>query len=347
MANKNYYLSIKDELIKIIERNKSKEIDTLPSENLLAVRLGFSRPTIRKALAELQNEGLIVTVKGRNTRICFQVKKPKFERLALIIPHQHGFSDLLIKNITKICHDKNIAVSVMLSLNNINVETDCLDSARKLKCDGLIIMPSDDSIYSKAFSQALPKIPTVFVDRNLPDQNLPFVSTNHFEMGFKAAEYLCRNHTDIAIISFPKTLSSSKERVNGYLDAIKKFQPNSKDYFIHLSHHYIIAKRDPLIERITRHLKENEKITAIISNSGDEFAIISLAASLSNRKFEFALFDNNNVELETINAVKCVRICQDSEQIAETVVNVLLEANANSKNEAKNIIIPPICHFHD
>lgn len=46
--------------------------DTLPSENQLAATFGVSRMTARKALVELEAEGLVERIRGKGT----YVKKP-------------------------------------------------------------------------------------------------------------------------------------------------------------------------------------------------------------------------------------------------------------------------------
>lgn len=54
-------------LRQMIESDQLKPRDPLPSESTLQQDYGVSRGTIRKALAELKADGLIVTIAGRGS----------------------------------------------------------------------------------------------------------------------------------------------------------------------------------------------------------------------------------------------------------------------------------------
>ena len=65
MPSRFPYKDIVDELRASILDGRLEAGERLPSENELAERYGTSRPTVRRALALLKAEGLVVTEQGR------------------------------------------------------------------------------------------------------------------------------------------------------------------------------------------------------------------------------------------------------------------------------------------
>ena len=63
------YHQLRQLLREQIQRGELRDGQQLPREEDLAKRLGISRVTVRLALAELAEEGLLVRQRGRGTRI--------------------------------------------------------------------------------------------------------------------------------------------------------------------------------------------------------------------------------------------------------------------------------------
>ncbi|MCL6302936.1 GntR family transcriptional regulator [Streptomyces kronopolitis] len=55
-----------------VERGDWKPNRAIPSENTLAEQYGLSRPTVRRAIAALADEGLVYAVSGRGTYVAEQ-----------------------------------------------------------------------------------------------------------------------------------------------------------------------------------------------------------------------------------------------------------------------------------
>lgn len=69
------YFQLKERIKQKINENKLDTGDLIPSERVLARKYKVSRPTIRQALSELVNEGLLIRRKGRGTFVA----KPKID----------------------------------------------------------------------------------------------------------------------------------------------------------------------------------------------------------------------------------------------------------------------------
>jgi GntR family transcriptional regulator len=67
MATKAAYLDIKDQLIKQINEGKYAKNESLPSERVLSIEFGVSRMTARKAIDQLEKEGVVDRIARKGT----------------------------------------------------------------------------------------------------------------------------------------------------------------------------------------------------------------------------------------------------------------------------------------
>lgn len=82
------YVQIKDQLRRRILEGEYRPHERLPSENDLMGVFGVSRITIRQALRDLHNEGLVFSAQGKGTF----VSKPKAEQS---VRHLQGFGEAM------------------------------------------------------------------------------------------------------------------------------------------------------------------------------------------------------------------------------------------------------------
>ena len=91
VSDQPLYLKVKDEILKIIKKEKLKPGDSLPTEPELEEMFKVSRTTIRAAINELKSEGYVVKQQGRGT---FIANNSYEECVALL----QSFSEDAIKN---------------------------------------------------------------------------------------------------------------------------------------------------------------------------------------------------------------------------------------------------------
>ncbi len=110
------------------------------------------------------------------------------------------------------------------SNENAEHEAELIRQLASFKIDGLLISVSGQTRYEGAFDILKQKeIPVVFFDRVLPNIDAPKVIVDEFQSAFTAVEHLIHcGHKRIAHLGGPPHLSISKDRLNGYLAAMKK-----------------------------------------------------------------------------------------------------------------------------
>lgn len=72
-SNVPMYRQLADQLSQAISSGRLKPGDAVENELSLAARLGLSRPTVRRAITELANQGLVVRRRGVGTKVARQV----------------------------------------------------------------------------------------------------------------------------------------------------------------------------------------------------------------------------------------------------------------------------------
>jgi LacI family transcriptional regulator len=89
--------------------------------------------------------------------------------------------------------------------------------------DGLIIAPSEGTI-EQVRNLYQNKIPLVLVDRFFPELSTNYVVLNNYQATFDATSHLIgRGHKKIALVAYKLSLIHMKDRIRGYLDAMKSY----------------------------------------------------------------------------------------------------------------------------
>lgn len=103
-----------------------------------------------------------------------------------------------------------------------------------LRIDGLLVSVSKCTTESELFSKVQQKgIPVVFFDRALANMDATKVTVNQYEGAFMAVEHLInRGCTRIAHIAGPRHLSVAVERLEGYLEALRKHHIGIRQEYI-------------------------------------------------------------------------------------------------------------------
>ena len=118
---KNKSEQVKESLLTLINQPDAKHGDCLPSERELGERFNVSRITIRRAMSELESEGLIYRIQGKGAFICVE-KIP--QNLTLLTSYSQDMRkrklkpDSIILSIDSIIANNNISKKLRISLND-------------------------------------------------------------------------------------------------------------------------------------------------------------------------------------------------------------------------------------
>jgi GntR family transcriptional regulator of arabinose operon len=224
------YLQIKHKLLQYFADEHYQADQRLPSENALMQQFGVSRNTIRQALGELVNDGVIYK-KHRSGSFFSGTRSESQDRsylIGVIAPNLstyiypqiiHGIDDVVQR------HHSNIVLACTKGV--VENEQSAIEQMLSRDIDGLIIEPAPgfSRIQENPTFQFIKtlSIPVVFSNCMIDDADVSYVSVNDLEGGFRATDYLAwAGHRRIACIYLEHDIAG-RQRYQGYRKALEQW----------------------------------------------------------------------------------------------------------------------------
>ena len=183
----------------------------------------FSKETKEKVEALIKEYGYTTNVAAKSLRTS------KSKTIGLIVPNIDNawFSQLALA-IEKHFFDNNYSVFICNTSQDEKKEITYFKSLDSKMVDGIICISGIEEIPTHFLSR---DIPIVCIDRKPKDHSEAYyVESNHYSGGYQATEELinqgCKN---IVILSRNKSLSVNRQRLKGYLDALKDHHLEPKE----------------------------------------------------------------------------------------------------------------------
>jgi len=335
MAFNPKYRMIIEYVIDKINSNALKSGDRIPSEKEFSDMFGVSNITVRKAMSELVNSGVIYRVKGKGSFVSTHATQREKQSSKLVVFLCSGFS-----------LNENAYMQLMLSIQNCllengyslvieNVDNDKKDEFQVIKeliekhVEGFIIISKDPekSILSYEYLNKN-NIPFVLIDRYTPLFPTNYVGSNNHDGAFASVMHLLElNHTGIAFLSYHFNLSSEAERYSGYCDAFARKG-------LSVNPDYLFKNNNTDIERLMSYIRIG-KITAIAASNDrcalDVMSSLKQAGIRVPDDVSIVGFDDSDIITQAMIPLTTVK--QFFSEIGRTAANLLIEnINADQRD---------------
>ncbi|MBR3000695.1 MAG: GntR family transcriptional regulator [Oscillospiraceae bacterium] len=174
-------VAIASELRAQIMRGDYKKGDKLPTESELSARFGVSRQTIRKALADLGQDGLITSVQGSGSYVAFEAPaRTKTMHITIITSYISEYIfPAVLRGIDNIMSGAGYTVNVRATNNSIANERKILEDILEHPVDGIAI---------EGTKTTMPN-PNVGLYSKIADLGIPIVMFNNFYPGLELPGY--------------------------------------------------------------------------------------------------------------------------------------------------------------
>lgn len=192
-------------------------------------RFGGSRITVRRAFAQLEQEGLVYRQRGKGTMISpNRGRRHKLFAYMGFCVVTSGSEPMWIKGIEDYLVNHNSSLILCNLENNLERARIYIERFSKIGIDGVILLPMETGAEVNleiVASLKKKRIPVVLIDRSIPGEegNLPCVRSDHFDGGRQITQHLLGlGHRRIAFFYTlnMENISSIKERYHGYEQAL-------------------------------------------------------------------------------------------------------------------------------
>ena len=223
------YLQLKDIIRGYFEDEHYQSGQKIPSENELVERFQVSRNTVRQALGELSDEGIIYKKQGLGTFFSGNLEKHNLSYLIGVISPRISYYiyPQIIHGVDEVAHQKRYNIVLGNTYADYEKELTCLEQLLEKHIDGLLFEPVGGFQHLKE-AKIFPilenlSIPIVFMDWWFDDPDISCVAVDDVEGGFRAASYLVKaGHRRIACF-YPHDKLPGIRRYHGYKKALEQY----------------------------------------------------------------------------------------------------------------------------
>jgi len=228
------YSQLKRALLRDIENGVYGPGAMIPPEVDLCRHFGVSRHTVRQALGELVQEGIIYRIPGKGTFVARPRPRANVATgtmTFLIAGDADYFTMRLLEGIEEVATGERWTLTFGNSKHSHDEQARLIEEAVAAGTEGFVIMPVDppaapgDDAYLKPFLklQSL-GIPVVFVDRYYDGVDFDAVASDNFGGTAQAVAHLAQaGHRRIGFISTDNFQTSSvSDRYMGYLAGLER-----------------------------------------------------------------------------------------------------------------------------
>ncbi|HZX59783.1 MAG TPA: LacI family DNA-binding transcriptional regulator, partial [Mucilaginibacter sp.] len=200
---------------------------------MLAHELNLSAATVSRALRdsyEISSETkarVLELAKRLNYEpnpYASSLRRQSSKTIAVIVPEiANNFFSQAINGIEEVARKRDYHVLIYQTHESSEIETSFITRLLSGRVDGILISLASEAVNKEHIKKVSEKLPVVFFDRMHDDIEGVKIITDDYESAYNAVEHLVESGCKkIGYLLALNTLSTGKNRLQGYLDALKK-----------------------------------------------------------------------------------------------------------------------------
>ncbi len=341
------YKQIQQHIREKIMNGQFRPGDRIPSEQELMDEYKVSKITVKNALTELADEGLVTRIQGKGTFVSADVEPaaalaspdPAHAAIPLvgfIIPTMKtGVIRQLVDYTEMYLKEAGYRMLLSITRESAAEESLAIRDLAEAGVRGLIVFPTEDEKYNESLLRlSLDKFPFVFIDRYLRNIETYTITSDNLGGAYDTVSYLLsKGHRHIALLSPENANTAIEDRTAGFEKAyIDQAISIDKRLWCHVP--LDILRSDRALDYITDFLQGHGAITAAFALSEEiaQLASRSLARIDSRQNVELISFDDPRLP-----GVPYVR--QDEREMARSAVS-LLRDRIEGAYAPQSVVVP-------
>lgn len=193
------------------------------------------------------------------------LREQRSRTIAVIVPElANNFFSKAINGIERVAREKGYHILIYATEDDYEKEVSFIQHLHNGRADGIIMSVSgeaNDHTYLNELAQK--RLPLVFFDRVYEDIITPRVITNDYDSSFSATQHLIKQGClRIAYLVINKNLSIGKTRMQGYIDALAKYDiPYDDRLIVDCSNSY--KENNNILKKMLKGLKPDGVFTSV------------------------------------------------------------------------------------
>jgi len=343
-----------------INSGRHRPGDRLPSEAQLVKRFGVSRPTVGRALRDLQAQGLITRRAGSGTYVHSPNEAAQaahtFPQLGLIVPslrHTEIFESICgeLASLARV-HDYGLLWGGVAQRPNLEAEMS-VEEAETL-CDqfierhvlGVFFVPFEHRTDCEAANERLTTklhkagIPVVLIDRDIgpfPERSgFDVVGIDNFAGGYSLAKHLIKlGASRLAYVTLPRTAPTVNARIAGARVAmLEQGIPIPREF---------VLTGDPTDEKFVRSFAAARQLDAILCTS--DHVAAQLLRTLTRLRVrvpqQIRLVGFDDMRVANLLTVPLTTMAQPCRDIAIVAFQAMRERLIDPTIPARSLLLAP------
>lgn len=311
---------------------------------------GYSKTTVSRVLngkaasARISKQAVEKIMKvskdtGYQLNSVAQMLRSKVSKtIGLVVPYiSNPFFANLASTVITNARQAGYIVTLIDTMENPEAERQALNTMVARSVDGIIVVPCGDD--PATIASLCKRVPLILIDRYYPEADIPYVSTDNYDGGYRAMQLLLESgHNRVLCIKGPDVSVTSNERVRGCHDAIAQSGNNCRLSVVGND----FSVQNGYIETQLA-ISAKQPPTAIFALSST--ILLGVLKALNEHKLNIpddvsVISFDDNTYLDYLNP-PVTRIKQPVTDIAETAINLLIQAIAKKEQLQANICMAP------